>query len=150
MTDQPASDAITAADPPPGFAPITHSAPFGAHTGPFFDKETEAGLVRAFRVAEKHCNQGGMAHGGMLMTFMDVVLGVNMWRAAGRPGVTVSMATDFVAAARLGDWVEGRAEVVRQTRSLVFLRGELTTGDRTVMTATGVFQLLAPRGGDTG
>ncbi len=145
MIEQPSSDAIAAADAPDGFVPITHNAPFGAHTGPYFDKETEDGLVRGFRVAPHHCNQARIAHGGMLMTFIDVVLGVTMWRVTGRPGVTVSLATDFVSAAREGDWVEGRGEVVRSTRTLVFLRGDLTCGDRTVMTASGVFQLIAPR-----
>jgi uncharacterized protein (TIGR00369 family) len=133
---------------PEGFSPIAHSAAFGRLVGPFYDRAEGEGFVRAFRVDERHVNSLGIAHGGMLATFADVLLGTAAFRALGRPTVTVRMVCDFLGPARRGDWVEGRAQVVRATRSLVFLRGDLTVGRHAVLAADGVFRILPrPRAG---
>ncbi len=131
---------------PDGFTPIQHSANFGRLTGPFYDGADADGFIRAFRVDDRHANSLGMVHGGMLMTFADIVLarGVRLV-VADRPFVTVRMTSDFVAPARLGDWVEGRARVTRQARGVVFVRGRLTVGSRLVLKADGLFRILNPR-----
>ncbi|MBN9527901.1 MAG: PaaI family thioesterase [Alphaproteobacteria bacterium] len=131
---------------PDGFIPIEHSASFGRHTGPFYDGQDEAGFVRAFRPDARHGNSLGMVHGGMLMTFADIVLARAVREvAAGRPFVTLRMTSDFVTPARTGDWVEGRAKVTRQARGVVFVRGRLTVGNRLVLKADGLFRVLTPR-----
>ncbi len=131
---------------PDGFTPIEHSASFGRYTGPFYDGQDEAGFVRAFRPDERHGNSLGMVHGGMLMTFADIVLARAVREVAtGRPFVTLRMTTDFVTPARTGDWVEGRARVTRQARGVVFVRGRLTVGNRLVLKADGLFRVLTPR-----
>lgn len=131
---------------PDGFTAIEHSANFGRHTGPFYDGEDEAGFVRAFLADERHGNSLGIVHGGMLMTFADIVLARAVREVAtGRPFVTLRMTTDFVAPARQGDWIEGRAKVTRQARGIVFVRGRLTVGNRLVLKADGLFRVLNPR-----
>jgi acyl-coenzyme A thioesterase PaaI-like protein len=45
------------------------------------------------------------------------------------------MTSDFIDAARFGDLVEGRGEVTRQTRNLVFVRATVWTGKRTLLNA---------------
>lgn len=131
---------------PDGFIAIEHSASFGRLTGPFYDGQDEAGFVRAFRPDERHGNSLGMIHGGMLMTFADIVLARAVREVAtGRPFVTVRMTSDFVTPARIGDWVEGRAKVTRQARGVVFVRGRLTVGNRLVLKADGLFRVLTPR-----
>jgi acyl-coenzyme A thioesterase PaaI-like protein len=59
------------------------------------------------------------------------------------------MTTDFVGPAHLGDWVEGRANIIRRTRTLVFVEGEVFTRKRLMMTAKGVFRRLG-RNHETG
>ena len=54
---------------------------------------------------------------------------------------TVSMTFDFVAPARVGDWVEGRAEVVRQTRSLLFTNISLTVGEERILRASQIAKI---------
>ena len=49
---------------------------------------------------------------------------------------TISMTFDFVAPAKIGDWVEGRCEVVRQTRSLLFTNIYLTVGEEKILRAS--------------
>ena len=130
---------------PEGYLPIQSSAPFGKHNGPIFEKVDGGRFRRGFRVLERHCNQGGIVHGGMLMTFADVVLGTAAWRRTGRPTVTVRMVVDFVAPAHLGDWVEGTAELSRETESLIFVEGELRANGRTILTSSGIFKTIEPR-----
>jgi uncharacterized protein (TIGR00369 family) len=142
-------DRTSASNPPPGFKPIVHSSPFGAENGPFFESRSGDSWIRGFRVLERHTNAGGIAHGGMLMTFADVVLAQAVIHQAGQPAVTVRMTSDFLAPARLGDWVEGTAEVTRVTRSMAFVEGRLKSGSRTLLTASAVFQMLH-QPGDTG
>lgn len=119
---------------------------YPALIGPFWARR-EPGEVRAWRygfLAEKrHGNLGGVVHGGMLMSFADDVLGMTVWEAAGRkPCTTVQLSTHFISPARIGEFVEGRAEVLRATRTVVFVRGLLTVGDRTVVSAEGVWKIL--------
>ncbi len=138
-------DAAEALEVPEGYQPIRSTQPFGTLVGPIFEKPGDEAVRRGFRVLERHCNQGGIAHGGMMMTFIDVILGTVVWRVTGRPALTVSMKVDFLAPARRGDWVEGTAEVVRATKSLSFVEGALSVAGRRVLTASAVFKTLARR-----
>ena len=130
---------------PEGFRAIEHSAPFGAHVGPFYEREVEGAVVRGFRIAERHTNPAGVAHGGMLATFADIVLAQAGLREVGGPIVTVRMVSDFVSAGKLGAWVEGSARVRRRTRTLVFVDGELVASGRVLMTASAIFKIIEPR-----
>jgi len=52
-------------NPPPGFAPLFRTAPFLETVGPLFSRNDAAlGLVIGLRIAEKHANARGIAHGG--------------------------------------------------------------------------------------
>ena len=42
--------------------------------GPLFVRREEDALVLGLRVEERHCNPNKMCHGGMLMTFADMLL----------------------------------------------------------------------------
>ena len=130
---------------PAGFAPITHSAAFGAMIGPIYERTGADGFVRAFRVEERHTNGRGVLHGGMLLAFADIVLAQAGLVAGAGAAATVRMATEFIAPGSLGDWVEGRARVSRKTGSLIFTFGEISVGDRPLMTASGLFMMVGGR-----
>ena len=129
-------------DIPEGFEPIISENPFGKAIGPIFEKKTGSNWVRGFRVEEKHTNRARVAHGGVLMTFADIVLATAVLTVAPLPFVTAQMSCQFVAPALLGAWIEGRGKVTRRTRDLVFVTCELTSGPTPVMTASGLFKLL--------
>jgi acyl-coenzyme A thioesterase PaaI-like protein len=79
----------------------------------------------------------------MLMSFADDVLGMTVWEAARqKPCTTVQLSTQFIAPVKLGEFVEGRAEVMRTTRSVVFVRGLVTVGERTIVHADGIWKIL--------
>jgi acyl-coenzyme A thioesterase PaaI-like protein len=97
----------------------------------------------AFLADPKHHNRRGVVQGGMLMTFADRSMGMTSWYANGKkPQATVHLDVHFVAAVQIGEFVEAKCRVVRRTRSLIFMSGELSVGDRIVATANGVWKAL--------
>lgn len=118
---------------------------FGELTGPFFIRRGADGLWRGFRVEAKHANRIGIAHGGMLMSFADMVLGEAMREAGVGPAVTIRMVTDFVGPARIGDWVQGTGHVTRATASVVFVRGEVMANAHRILSVTGIFHRIRER-----
>ena len=115
---------------PDGFVERPTRGPFARLVGPYYEAaargdEAAETVVRGFQVEERHTNALGIAHGGMLMAFLDSVLAGAVATVAEGSFVTLRMTTDFLAPARRGDWVEGHAVVTRQTRSVCFVRGEL-------------------------
>jgi len=136
---------VTAPTLPPGYEVIRDEIGFSALAGPFFVRKPRDGhsLAWGFRVEERHINRGGVAHGGMLVTFADHALGAIVFFAAGRkPCSTIDLACSFAAPARLGDWVECTGEVTRTARDLVFMRGRLAVADRTLLDVKGIWKVL--------
>lgn len=133
-------------DVPEGFQPIQSSSQFGGRNGPVYEK-TLAGddWVRGFLAEDKHCNAAGVVHGGMLMTFADIFLSRAVMAVADPPFVTLRMGCDFINPAFKGSWVEGRAEVTKRGREIIFLEGRITSRGKPVMNVTGQFKILKPR-----
>jgi acyl-coenzyme A thioesterase PaaI-like protein len=131
-------------DVPEGFIE-SHRGPFSTHNGPVYHKITDEEYLHGFRVRDRHCNAHGILHGGMMMAFMDGVVGGAVWRGTDSPALTLRMTTDFVSIARPGEWVEGRGILTRATKSIAFVEGCMYSGDRTIMTASAVFKRMRKR-----
>ena len=111
--------------------------------GPFWMKQDCEGYRYAFAAERKHHNRRGVVQGGMIMTFADRSLGMTAWYANDKkPQATVHLDVHFVDAVQIGEFVEMKARVVRRTRSLIFMSGEITVGERVVATANGVWKAL--------
>lgn len=124
---------------------------FVALVGPLWTRRDGEGDSYGFLAEERHLNRGGVVHGGMLMTFADQSLGMAAWAANGdRPQVTVQLETQFISSVRDGEFVEARCRVLRQTNSLLFMRGDLTVGDRLVAACSGVWKMMVRRDRKTG
>lgn len=123
-----------------------HAEGFPTLVGPFWAKQEADGMAYGLVAEDRHSNAHGIVHGGMLVTFLDQILGATCWEAAQRDAVvTIQLNTHFVAAARAGEFLEARAEAVRATKSIVFVRGQITVGERIVATADGVWKRLGAR-----
>ncbi len=131
--------------PPEGFKLNRGRGPFTTHNGPFYLKMTDDGPIQGFRVQRRHCNGHGIVHGGMLMAFADGVLAMAVYLESRMRSVTIRMNTDFLSMARPGDWVEGVAQVTAREGMVSFVQGRIYTKDRDVLTARGVFKLMASR-----
>jgi acyl-coenzyme A thioesterase PaaI-like protein len=120
---------------------------FTGLAGPFWARGQNADREIGLLVEERHSNDHmGILHGGALMTFADIALG---WGAAealnGAPCVTVQLQLHFVAGAKVGEFVSCKPEVVRRTAHLVFVRGLIKAGDKTVASADGIWKQLEAR-----
>lgn len=139
-------------NPPEGFIRIDFDRgrpdpTFNTHIGNLYAKRGEKGtrdeFVMGFRVQPHMCNPAGGLHGGMMMSVADLVgtMGGGTLVGLRKFLPTVNMTFDFVAPARVGDWVEGRAEVVRQTRSLLFTNIYLTVGEEKILRASSIAKI---------
>lgn len=139
-------------NPPEGFRRIDFDRDrpdptFNSHIGNLYAKRGAKGtrdeFVLGFRVHQHMCNPAGGLHGGMMMTVADLVgtMGGGTLVGLRKFLPTVSMTFDFVAPAKVGDWVEGRAEIVRQTRSLLFTDISLTVGEERFLRASQIAKI---------
>ena len=139
---------------PPGFEAADIGGVFAIQNGPLLARWFDAHLELGFRVAAKHVNPGQQCHGGMLGMFVDILLST---AAQYQTDIlrtflpTISLQMDFIAAAPLGSWVQGRADILRVTRNLVFSQALVHADGILALRASGVFKrgpLLADSPGD--
>ena len=89
----------------------------------------EEGVARVrMTPALRHSNFGDNVHGGALLGFIDVALFAAM-RTFGLanvgPSVTLDLNTHFIGAGKVGEPLEAKVELLRETRRLLFMRGLL-------------------------
>jgi len=116
--------------------------PFEIHAGPFYVRWGEDGEpVCAFRVEPRHVNASGGLHGGCMMAFADFALFIIAWKGLGEDrAVTASFSGDFLGSVGVGALVECRGEIVKAGRSMVFVRGLITSGPEPIMSFQAVMK----------
>jgi len=120
--------------------------PFENLAGPFFWKKLEDGSDHVVLAANaQHCNRQGVVHGGLLLTMIDLTFAICAKEFPEQRLVTISLSSEFVSSGQTGTLVEAKAEVVRRTRSLCFLRGQVYSGGETLLNASCIYKLLRPR-----
>jgi uncharacterized protein (TIGR00369 family) len=113
---------------------------FGELVGPIWRR---GDALFGFVSTDKHRNHRGIVHGGMLTTFADQAMGMTGRRATGeKPHATIEINMQFIGAVKVGDFVEAHCEIVRETRSLLFIESKLKVGSRIVATASGIWKIL--------
>ena len=128
-------------DIPPGFAPLFRTSPFLDLVGPCYCRRSEDGLVIGLRIAPKHANARGMAHGGLLLTLCDIALGYSAAHSQDPPLrlTTTHVSADFAGSARIGDWVESRADIQRIGGRVAFINVYLVVNSTRIVRASGVY-----------
>jgi len=121
--------------------------PYEDLAGPFYVRDQEDGTALcAFRAERKHLNGGGFMHGGCIMTFADFCLFMIARPVlADSHSVTATFNGEFVGSVYEGQIVECTGEVVKAGRSMVFVRGLITTGGEPVMPFSAVIKKVRPR-----
>ena len=133
--------------PPPGDGAWTREGlqGYGLHVGPIW---CDANGPLALRIEERHTNITGRVHGGMAMGLASMGLARAAQGAAraARPGsraTLLNLNVELIDSAQVGDWLFTEAIVQRTTRTMVFVAGGLRSGERTVLTASAVYQIEA-------
>jgi uncharacterized protein (TIGR00369 family) len=150
-TTDPSGDA--AVQLPEGFKALPTQPGFVGVNGPLYLRQTALadGKPRVeigFRVEPRHVNPMHNCHGGMIATFCDMLLPLSLHRTSPEVGhrflVTINLQIDYLAAAPLGAWVQGEAEVLRVTRTLVFAQGLVTADGVPAVRVSGIFKIGQP------
>lgn len=144
----------TSAPVPEGFGKVHIGGEFATRNGPLYARWHDDHLQMGFRVGPGHINPGQNCHGGMLAMFADILISTAAQYQADIPRQflpTITLQMDFMAAAPLGAWVQGQAEILRVTRNLVFSQGLVRADGTLALRASGVFKrgpLLAESASD--
>lgn len=139
---------VAGSDIPEGFKPRRFGEGFIGVNGPLYVKKLQHGILLGFRVEPRHCNPMGICHGGMIATFCDMLLPISAHHLSEEVGQrflpTINLQVDYLAASPLGAWVQGEAQLLRATRSMVFMQGLVTADGQNVARVSGIFK-IGPR-----
>lgn len=128
-------------DIPQGFIINERRGPFTNHNGPFYIKKDSDRWTHGAFILDRHCNAANIAHGGMLMSFADGVLGHTVYSKTKRAGVTIKFNSEFLSAAREGELLEGYGEVSHVRGDYVYCNTMLKVSTRNVLSVTSIFKL---------
>ena len=92
-----------------------------------------------------HANSRGFVHGGLLASLADNAMGLSCAQARGDEGalVTVNLSVDFVAPARLAQWIEICPTVIKAGHQLSFASAVIKADGKVCARANATFQALA-------
>lgn len=108
-------------------------------------------------VTDAHANRHGVLHGGIAALLLDNAMGatgsLTVDDSGRTPFLTISLATQFVGPAHVGQRLTATGQVTGGGKSLLFIEARLEADDGTLIaTGTGVFKRVAreklDRGGD--
>ncbi len=92
---------------------------------PIYSRKSDDKLQIGLFLNEQHCNSRGLVHGGLIATLADNAMGLscvfalaNSGRDAGKGLVTISLGTDYLGSAKLGQWLEIDPEPVKMGGSI--------------------------------
>lgn len=130
---------------PEGFIPSDLIEGFLVHVGPLYMRPTpdqSASFLLAFRAEAQHVNRFGVVHGGMLATLADTAIGTNLARTGGNTietTLTLNLTLDYIAAARIDDWIEAHVVLTKERGKVRFGQCEMRCNDRLLVRASAVF-----------
>jgi acyl-CoA thioesterase len=122
---------------------LPDNIPFVRDLGVEFVSADHGRAVLALNLAPRHLNSWSVAHGGVLMTLLDVTMAV-----AGRSldafaggGVTVEMKTNFLQPANAGTRLIAVGIAYHRSNSMAFCSGEVRDlEERLIATSMGIFK----------
>jgi uncharacterized protein (TIGR00369 family) len=136
-------------DTPAGFAPHFRKSPVTDPWEPLLSREVDGTVQIGLRVREAHCNSRGFVHGGVIAALADNAMGLSlgvMARAAAPEAppkgfLTIGLSLDYLASARLGQWLQVEPRVLRLGRSMGFTDALVTADGAPVARASASFTM---------
>jgi uncharacterized protein (TIGR00369 family) len=126
--------------------------PFVKDLGIEFVSAAGGRSVLTLDLAPRHLNSWSVAHGGVLMTLLDVAMAVagrSLDPAAGG-GITVEMKTSFLQPANAGSRLIASGFAFHRSSTMVFCEGEVRDPDqRLIAKSLGTFKFLKVSAAET-
>jgi len=129
---------------PEGFQRHYRQSPLTDPWEPLFSRKTDRAVILGVRIAERHCNSRGFAHGGLISALADNAMGLSCGVVSGHTGgfVTVNLSLDFLAAAKSGQWLEVDTGFVQVGGTLCFTQAFVTADGEACARANAVFRVV--------
>lgn len=135
---------------PEGFTLLTGLPPAYDY-GKFYVKvggNSDTPELGFFILPEHIRSKGGQAGGGILLTAADYLMGFVLFKKLFKGGIgeyhptTVSMTTDFLGPAMLGDWVTPKVEILKLGRQVLSVQCVLYTNDKPILRASASYVMV--------
>ena len=149
MTQSDSGEAVPShMEAPAGFAPHFRKSRLTDPWEPLFSRVLADRVIIGLYVREPHTNSRGMLHGGLIAALADNAMGLSCVQVLTGEGrkpagglVTVSMATDFIGAAKLGQWVEVDTQYVKAGKTLCFAQSFVTADGEVIARSDARFKV---------
>lgn len=126
---------------PPGFEQLPAGLGYTDSLQPIYRRITDESASFGLVVQAQHGNMMGICHGGVLMTLADITAatGVNVARGVTAGSPTVHLSIDYIASARMGQWLQANVEQVNTKRRFGFCSGGIYNSAGVVARFSGTF-----------
>ena len=126
------------------FEQISRVSGFMHHNGGLYFREiSENEYEFKATIKEFHLNKREITHGGFICSLIDSGAGTAVHRTTGQKScVTVSLDIKFIAPSRIGDDLIGNVQILKKTKSMVFVNCTLKKKDQLIASATGVWKVI--------
>lgn len=130
---------------PEGFERHTRRSGLTAPWEPIYAQHTARGVSLGISTSAAHANSRGFVHGGLISALADNAMGLSCGEAVDNSAgmVTISLSVDFVAFAKVGQWLEIRAEVIKTGKSLCFATALVLADDAVCARTSAVFKVVS-------
>jgi uncharacterized protein (TIGR00369 family) len=146
---------MTVTSTPNGFKPHFRQSKFTDPWEPLYSQVTDEQVSIGVRLAEAHCNSRGLVHGGLIASLADNAMGlscVQKLRAEGREVsglVTVTLNTDYIGSAKLGEWFETDTHFIKTGGTLCFTDSLVRANGEPIARASASFKIIQPKQKDS-
>ena len=122
----------------------------GAVMGKLITRVEEDGRRSRLRMfpERKHENLQGIIHGAITLSLIDISLFTTMHTLGSGnagPSVTLELSTQFIGAGYPDRPLDAVTEIVRETGSLVFVRGQVEQAEHVVASFSGIVKKMRPK-----
>tara|TARA_B100000989_G_C19237842_1_gene342690 strand:+ start:67 stop:468 length:402 start_codon:yes stop_codon:yes gene_type:complete len=126
------------------FEQISKVSGFMHHNGGLLFREiSENEYEFKATIKEFHLNKRQITHGGFICSLIDAGAGTAVYRTTNQKScVTVSLDIKFIAPSRKYDELLGNIQILKRTRSMVFVNCTLKKKEQLIASATGVWKVI--------
>ena len=126
------------------FEQISRVSGFMHHNGGLYFREiSENEYEFKATIREFHLNKREITHGGFICSLIDAGAGTAVHRTTNQKScVTVSLDIKFIAPSRKEDELIGKVQILKKTKSMVFVNCILQKKDQLIASATGVWKVI--------
>ncbi|WP_292933682.1 PaaI family thioesterase [Noviherbaspirillum sp.] len=125
--------------------PFPSEIPFLHDLGVEFIRMGDGEAQVALTLSERHMNSWNVAHGGIIMTLLDVAMSMagRSLDPDARGGVTIEMKTSFLQpGGHPGARIVAKGKAFHRARTICFCEGEVWNDDKLAAKAMGTFKYL--------